>query len=154
VPDNGEFVYLTIEDALELYAAIVSGTTVDAAGALRARSTLEGALARPASYAHYERADIALQAAVLAHGIAEGQPFLDGNKRLALVSLLTFLEVSGYRINATDSGSPTGSSDSAAGSRQNISPSRFGHASFARHGSNTELADDDFVAANLERWLA
>jgi death on curing protein len=37
-----------------------------------------------------------------AHGIAEGQPFLDGNKRLALVAMLTFLEINGYRIDATD----------------------------------------------------
>jgi death on curing protein len=39
---------------------------------------------------------------VLAHGIAEGQPFLDGNKRLALVAMLTFLEINGYRVDATD----------------------------------------------------
>ena len=39
---------------------------------------------------------------MLAHGIAEGQPFLDGNKRLALVAMLTFLEANGYRIDATD----------------------------------------------------
>jgi prophage maintenance system killer protein len=37
-----------------------------------------------------------------AHGIAEGQPFLDGNKRLALVAMLTFLEANGCRIDATD----------------------------------------------------
>jgi hypothetical protein len=43
----------------------------------------------------------ALPAAVLAHGIAEGQPFLDGNKRLALVAMLTFLEINGYRVDAT-----------------------------------------------------
>jgi death on curing protein len=43
-----------------------------------------------------------LQAAVLAHGIAETQPFLDGNKRTALVAMLTFLEINGYRVQATD----------------------------------------------------
>ncbi len=102
MPDDLELVYLTFEDALELYAAIVGGTTARAVAALRGRSSLEGALARPASYAHYRGADLALQAAVLAHGIAEGQPFLDGNKRLALVAMLTFLEANGYLINATD----------------------------------------------------
>ena len=103
MPDEDiELVYLTLNDALELYAAIIDGTTAHAAAALRARSTLEGALARPASYAHYQGADLSLQAAVLAHGIAEGQPFLDGNKRLALVAMLTFLEANGYRIEATD----------------------------------------------------
>ncbi len=103
MPDEDlELVYLTLEDAFELYAAIVNRTTAHAATALRARSTLEGALGRPASYAHYQDADLALQAAVLAHGIAEGQSFLDGNKRLALVAMLTFLEANGYQIDATD----------------------------------------------------
>jgi len=53
-------------------------------------------------HAHYEAADLPLQAAVLAHGIAEGQPFIDGNKRTALVSMLTFLEINGLRVEATD----------------------------------------------------
>jgi death on curing protein len=39
---------------------------------------------------------------VLAHGIAEGQFFVDCNKRLALVAMLTFLELNGYRIQASD----------------------------------------------------
>jgi death-on-curing family protein len=100
--DDLELVYLALDDALELYAAITDSTIEHATAVLRARSTLEGALARPARYAHYRGADISLQAAVLAHGIAESQAFLDGNKRLALVAMLTFLEANGYRVNATD----------------------------------------------------
>jgi death on curing protein len=100
--DELELIYLTFEDALELYAAIIDGTPAQAASVLRSRSSLEGALARPTTYAHYQDADIALQAAVLAHGVAEIQPFLDGNKRLALVAMLTFLEANGYRVDATD----------------------------------------------------
>ncbi len=73
MPDEDlELVYLTHEDALELYAAIIDGTAAHAAAVLRTRSTLDGALARPASFAHYQGADLRLQAAVLAHGIAEG----------------------------------------------------------------------------------
>ena len=56
----------------------------------------------PGSYAHYEDADIALQAAVLAHGIAESQAFIDANKRLALVAMLTFLEINGHSIESSD----------------------------------------------------
>lgn len=100
--DDRELVYLTLDDALELYAAIIDRTTAEAAKLLRARSTLESALARPQSHAHYEDADLSMQAAVLAHGIAEGQPFIDGNKRLALIAMLTFLELKGYRIDAAD----------------------------------------------------
>lgn len=39
---------------------------------------------------------------MLAHGIAETQPFVDGNKRTALVAMLTFLELNGHRVKATD----------------------------------------------------
>jgi death-on-curing family protein len=38
----------------------------------------------------------------LAHGIAESQAFIDANKRLALVAMLTFLELNGYRVEASD----------------------------------------------------
>ena len=100
--DEGEPVYLEFADALELYAAIIGGTVTQAADQLRNRAGLESALGRPRSYAHYESADLSLQAAVLAHGIAESQTFIDGNKRLALVTMLTFLEVNGYRVEASD----------------------------------------------------
>ncbi|MGA2928917.1 MAG: Fic family protein [Solirubrobacteraceae bacterium] len=76
-----ELIYLTLEDALELYGLIVGATAAEAAKHLRNRDRLESALARPATYAHYEDADLALQAAVLAHGIAQSQLFIDRNKR-------------------------------------------------------------------------
>jgi len=97
-----ELIYLTLEDVLGLYGLIIGATTAGAADQLRNRDGLESALARPATYAHYEDADLTLQAAVLAHGIAEGQLFIDGNKRTALVAMLTFLEVNGFRVEASD----------------------------------------------------
>ncbi len=100
--DDLESIYLTIEDVLELYAAIIGGTTSQANDQLRNRPGLESAIGRPAAHAHYERADLATQAAVLAQGIAESQSFLDGNKRLALVAMLTFLEVNGYHVPVSD----------------------------------------------------
>lgn len=101
-PAGEEPIYLELEDALGLFAAIIDGTPRQAADHLRNQPGLEGALARPATYAHYQNADLAPQAAVLAHGIAEGQFFVDGNKRLALVAMLTFLEVNGFRVEASD----------------------------------------------------
>jgi death-on-curing protein len=97
-----EVVYLELEDVLEIYAAIIGGDAAQAADYLRSRDSLAGAVGRPESYAHYESADLALQATVLAHGIAETQPFVDGNKRAALVSMLTFLEINGFRVAASD----------------------------------------------------
>lgn len=97
-----EPVYLTLDDILGLYGLIVGATVAEAGDHLRNRDGLESALARPATYAYYENADLALQATVLAHGIAEGQLFIDGNKRTALVAMLTFLEINGLRVDAMD----------------------------------------------------
>ena len=99
---EGEPIYLELADALELYAAIIGGTVEQAGDHLRNRTDLEGALARPRAYAHYEGADLAMQASALAHGIAESQTSIDGNKRLALVAMLTFLEINGFAVDASD----------------------------------------------------
>ena len=101
-PGDAEPVYLSVEDVLTLYGLIIGASSTQAADQLRNRGGLESALARPAAYAHYEDADLAHQAAALAHAIAEGQQFIDGNKRTALVAMLTFLEVNGLRVEATD----------------------------------------------------
>jgi death-on-curing family protein len=101
-PGDSELVYLTIEDVLTLHGLIIGASSTEAADQLRNRDGLESALARPSAYAHYENADLAHQAAALAQGIAEGQQFIDGNKRTALVAMLTFLEVNGLRVRASD----------------------------------------------------
>jgi len=62
---------------------------------------MEAVLGRPATHAHYERADLALQAAALAHGLGEGQLFIEGNKRVALAAMHTFLLVNGLQIDAS-----------------------------------------------------
>lgn len=69
---------------------------------LRSVAGLEGALARPGWHAEYDDADLALQAAVLAEGIAEGQHFIDGNKRTAAIAVDTFLALRGFELDATD----------------------------------------------------
>jgi death-on-curing protein len=101
-PAGIEPVYLTLDDVLELYGLIIGATAAEARDQLRNHDGLESALARSETYAHYQDADLALQAAVLAHGIAEGQQFIDGNKRTALVVMLTFLEINGWRVEASD----------------------------------------------------
>lgn len=95
-------IYLSLRDALEIYAAVFKLNVEQAADHLRSQDALEGALGRPASYAHCQQADLAHQAAVLAHGIAETQPFVDGNKRTALIAMLTFLELNGSKLVAAD----------------------------------------------------
>jgi death on curing protein len=99
---ESEPIHLELVDALELYGLIIGASADQAADQLRDAAGLESALARPQMYRHYEAADLALQASVLAHGIAESQTFVDGNKRLALVAMLTFLSVNGYLVEVSD----------------------------------------------------
>jgi prophage maintenance system killer protein len=105
VTDEGNelaFLYLDADDVVALYADIFNCTVDEAGDQLRNRSGLEGAVARPRTHAAYGRADGALQAAVLAHGIAESQVFVDGNKRTALIALLTFLDINGWMLDTDD----------------------------------------------------
>ena len=97
----GGLLYLELEDALVLYAGLFACSEQEAADQLRYRDGLEMALARPLAYAAYVEADVALQAAVLAHGIAEGQPFVEGNKRIATLVFVAFLEENGYQLRAS-----------------------------------------------------
>lgn len=56
---------------------------------------LESALARPMNRFAYGETDMAALAAGYAFGIARNHPFIDGNKRVALLAMVTFL-----RLNA------------------------------------------------------
>lgn len=59
---------------------------------LRDEGLLLSALARPENLLAYgENVDIAALAASYAYGIAKNHPFIDGNKRTALVVMRTFL---------------------------------------------------------------
>ncbi len=65
---------------------------------------LESALARPRNLAAYdEDADSARLASAYAYGIARSHPFIDGNKRAALVTAELFLALNGYALTASDS---------------------------------------------------
>ena len=69
---------------------------------IRSAGLLESAMARPLNLAAYEDPDAAALAAAYAFGIARNHPFVDGNKRTALVVSETFLALNGYVLNATD----------------------------------------------------
>ena len=99
--ETPELLYIELEDVLALYADLFGLDEQGAKDRLRNEDGLRSALHRPQSYAHYTDADIATQAAVLAHAIAEGQPFLEGNKRTALIALRTFLAINGYDVTAS-----------------------------------------------------
>jgi death on curing protein len=58
---------------------------------VRDQGALESALGRPINQWACEQADFAQLAAAYAFGIAKNHPFVDGNKRAALLALVTFL---------------------------------------------------------------
>lgn len=63
---------------------------------------LESALARAQNIlAYVPDADIARLAAAYGFGIAKNHPFVDGNKRTALVATRTYLLLNGYELRAT-----------------------------------------------------
>jgi death on curing protein len=67
---------------------------------IRDEGLLESALQRVENKAAYEQPDIAELAAAYAFGIARNHPFIDGNKRTALVAARAFLFYNGYQITA------------------------------------------------------
>ncbi|HYI25566.1 MAG TPA: type II toxin-antitoxin system death-on-curing family toxin, partial [Thermomicrobiales bacterium] len=65
---------------------------------LRSEDLLESAVQRAQAAAYYAGADLIEQACVLAVGISQNQPFLDGNKRTALYALIVFLRRNGHDV--------------------------------------------------------
>jgi death-on-curing protein len=67
---------------------------------LRDAGLLESALARPRNRWEYEQAEIFELAAGYAFGLARNHPFLDGNKRIAFMTAVLFLELNGWQFTA------------------------------------------------------
>ncbi len=64
---------------------------------------LESALYRPTNIANYNQgASLYELAAALGYAIAINHPFVDGNKRTALIVMAVFLEINGVRFVAAE----------------------------------------------------
>ena len=68
---------------------------------IRDQNLLESALARPLNKFGYGGSDIAALAAAYGFGIAKNHPFIDGNKRTALASMIVFLGLNKVEIEAS-----------------------------------------------------
>lgn len=82
---------------------------------IRDFGALESALGRPRNRWAYEEGDLATLAAAYAFGIARNHPFVDGNKRAALLSLVTFLGLNGIDFVASEAEAVVIIRDLAAG---------------------------------------
>jgi death-on-curing protein len=66
---------------------------------LRDEGALESALSRPRHKRAYRRkADVATLAAAYGYGLARGHPFHDGNKRVAFITMVVFLELNDRQV--------------------------------------------------------
>jgi len=72
------------------------------AAMLRDAGLLQSAVARPLDLVAYGKPDVAALAAAYGYGLALSPPFSDGNKRVALVAMETFLLLNGHQLAASD----------------------------------------------------
>jgi death-on-curing protein len=91
-------IYLDVEDLLHIAERILPTVAVRDVG------LLEAAAARPQASAFGAEAYATLhdKAAAFVHSIARNHALVDGNKRLALASVLAFYGVNGYRLSMTN----------------------------------------------------
>jgi death on curing protein len=68
------------------------------AAGLRDDGLLRSAIERPVNKWHYEQSEIPELAAAYAFGLAKNHAFVDGNKRIAFMSMMTFLRKNGVRF--------------------------------------------------------
>ena len=70
---------------------------------LRDRGALESALARPRNRWTYDStADLAALASAYGYALARSHPFSDGNKRVAFLVVVVFLELNGHTLNVSE----------------------------------------------------
>ncbi len=63
---------------------------------------LQSALDRPRNKWGYGETDLAVLTAAYGFGLAKNHPFVDGNKRVAFLSMITFLGLNEYCIVASE----------------------------------------------------
>jgi death-on-curing protein len=69
---------------------------------VRDEGLLDSALGRPLNLFAYGKPSVFNLAASYASGLVKNHPFIDGNKRAGFVVAVLFLELNGYRFQATE----------------------------------------------------
>jgi death on curing protein len=88
----------------ELVIAIHDEQLAEFGGAsgLRDAGALESALARPLNRYHYGNTELASLAAAYGFGLSRNHAFVDGNKRTALLAIVTFLGLNGVDFDVPE----------------------------------------------------
>jgi death on curing protein len=92
-------IYLKLAELLH-----VAGRTLGHDYAVRDYGLLEAAVARPQASVFGKGAysDLDAKAAALLHSVARNRALIDGNKRLALASIIAFYGLNGLRLTVTN----------------------------------------------------
>ena len=69
---------------------------------IRDEGLLESALSTPENLLAYGKPTLFDLAASYAFGLVKDRPFIDGNKRAGFIVAVVFLELNGYRLEATE----------------------------------------------------
>jgi death on curing protein len=69
---------------------------------IRDVSMLESALGKPLNVFAYGEPNLFELAASYAYGIIKNHPFIDGNKRSGFIAAIVFLDINGYRFEASE----------------------------------------------------
>ena len=104
---------------------------------LRDQALLESAAARPKNLAAYGPASAFDLAAAYAFGLARNHPFVDGNKRIALIASFTFLALNGWDVVAEETATVLVFVDLAAGEIGEKQLARWLEANSRRASSRT-----------------
>jgi death on curing protein len=94
--ETKEPTWLTYEQVIAIHSLQLR--RFGGAPGLRDEGLLRSALERPANKWHYEQADLPELAAAYAFGLAKNHAFVDGNKRIAFMSMVIFLRRNGARF--------------------------------------------------------
>lgn len=84
-----ELLWISYEQAIAIHARQLR--RFGGAPGLRDEGMLRSALERPINKSRYEQAPLAELAAAYAFGLAKNHAFVDGNKRIAFMAMMTFL---------------------------------------------------------------
>ena len=82
--------WITYDQAIAIHSRLLR--RFGGAAGLRDEGMLRSTLERPVNKWRYEQAEIAELAAAYAYGLAKNHAFVDGNKRIAFMSMMIFLE--------------------------------------------------------------
>ena len=93
-------VWFDVRDAIAIHAEQVA--EYGGNDGIRDQNLLESAINHPLHLQSYADPSVFDLAASYAYGIARNHPFVDGNKRTALVLSFAFLESNGWEVKASE----------------------------------------------------